>query len=79
MTYDAWKTRSPDDGQPDLAKCHRCNASLGCLESEFEENEYGEFVCAECEENEAERAWERHCTSSYDSYQQQQINARRFK
>ena len=60
MSYDSWKTRSPDDGQPQVAKCHRCNASLGCLESECDENEYGEFICAECEESAAERACDRH-------------------
>ena len=60
MSYDDWKTRGPDDGQPQLARCHRCNASLGCLEDECEEDCYGEFICAQCEENEAERAWDRH-------------------
>ncbi len=26
-------------------------------------NEYGEFVCDDCLDNAAERAWERHCTN----------------
>lgn len=58
MSYDAWKTRSPDDGQPDLARCHRCNDPCGGVE-----DEYGEFICADCADNAAERAWERHCTN----------------
>lgn len=54
--------------------CDKCDCP-----TDAPENEYGEFICAECEQNAAEKAWERHCTSSYDSYQQQQINARRLK
>ncbi len=86
MSYDQWKTRSPDDGQAQIAKCFRCNASLECLENEAEENEFGEFICDDCQQNAAEAAWERHCeafhdggSTSFKSLQQQQIEARRFK
>lgn len=54
MTYDAWKTRSPDDGAPQAARCERCNAK-----GSHDENEYGEFICDDCEQNAAERAWDR--------------------
>lgn len=50
------------------------------------ENEYGEIVCDDCLQNEAERAYERHCEAFHDggatgfkSLQLQQIEARRLK
>lgn len=50
------------------------------------ENEYGEFVCESCLDNEAEAAYERHCEAFHDgratqfkTLQQQQIEARRLK
>ncbi len=50
------------------------------------ENDYGEYVCAECVQNAAEAAWERHCESFHDggstqwrSLQDQQIEARKLK
>jgi hypothetical protein len=44
------------------------------------EDDYCEFVCDECLDNAAERAWERHCTN-YDapSLREQQIAALKFK
>lgn len=81
MTYDSWKTRSPDDGQPDMARCHRCNALVGGIE-----DEYGEFICEDCEQNAAEAAWERHCEAFHDggatqfrSLRDQQIDAMKVK
>ena len=62
-------------------KCDRCGE--GCSNPE---NDYGEFICDDCERNAAEAAYERHCEDFHDggctrfnSLQQQQIEARRFK
>lgn len=81
MTYDAWKTRSPDDGIPQIALCDRCNA-IGNIA----EDEYGEFVCASCVDNEAEAAYERYCEDFHDggstrfnSLRDQQIAAMKLK
>ena len=85
-SYDSWKTRSDIDDlyhrQPYLdARCIECDS-----DRDLRENEYGEFICESCEENAAERAWERHCEAFHDggavsfkSLQQQQIEARRLK
>ena len=61
--------------------CERCNDPTINAE-----NDFGEFVCDECEQNAAEAAYERHCEAFHDggatqfkSLQQQQIEARRFK
>jgi hypothetical protein len=35
--------------------CGKCG-----LECDRPENEYGEFICASCEQDAAEAAWERH-------------------
>ena len=50
------------------------------------ENEYGEFICDECQQNKAEAAYERHCEDFHDggctrfnTLEQQQIEARRLK
>lgn len=37
--------------------CDRCEQD--CFNPE---NEFGEHICEDCEQNAAERAWERHCT-----------------
>lgn len=49
-------------------------------------NEYGEVVCDDCAQNEAERAWERHCEDFHDggstkfkSLAQQQADAFKIK
>ena len=54
--------------------------------SKVSENEYGEFICEDCEQNAAEAAYERFCedfhdggNTSFKSLQQQQIEARRLK
>jgi len=64
-----------------MNKCDKCGAPT--LSGE---NDYGEFICDECEQNAAEAAWERHCEDFHDgsctrfnSLQQQQIEARRLK
>jgi ribosomal protein L37AE/L43A len=51
-----------------------------------DEDDYGEFVCEDCEQNAAEAAWERHCedfhdggATSFRSLQQQQQDAWRLK
>lgn len=61
--------------------CDRCDAPTANAE-----NDYGEFICDDCEQNAAEAAWERHCEDFHDggctrfnSLQQQQIEARRLK
>jgi hypothetical protein len=50
------------------------------------ENEYGEFICDDCEQNKAEAAYERFCEDFHDggatqfkTLQQQQIEAKRMK
>jgi hypothetical protein len=57
--------------------CDKCDAPTA-----NPENDYGEFVCDTCEDNAAERAWERHCTD-YDSgllpLIEQQRQALKFK
>lgn len=79
MTYDQWKTRSPDDCLPQISLCERCNAK-----GSLDENEYGEFVCANCVDNEAEAAYERQCEDFHGgsgplSLRDQQIAAMKFK
>jgi len=61
--------------------CDQCLSPTNNLE-----NEYGEFVCDDCEQDAAEAAYERHCEDFHDggctrfnSLQQQQIEARRLK
>jgi hypothetical protein len=44
VTYDTWKTRSPDDGVPQALRCVRCNTKS----SFYEDDEGGEFVCESC-------------------------------
>jgi ribosomal protein L37AE/L43A len=61
MTYDQWKTRSPDDeefrGKPyGSTHCEKCDGT-----KDVNENEYGEFICESCEQNAAEGAYERLC------------------
>ena len=48
------------------------------------ENEYAELICAECDQNRQERAWERHCEVFYGgggplTLREQQIEARKLK
>jgi hypothetical protein len=50
------------------------------------ENDYGEFICDDCEQNAAEAAWERHCEDFHDggctrfnSLRDQQIEAQKLK
>jgi hypothetical protein len=64
-----------------MALCERCDCGTPNAE-----NEYGEFICDNCEQNAAEAAYERHCEDFHDggctrfnSLQQQQIEARRLK
>ncbi|HEX7893597.1 MAG TPA: hypothetical protein VF447_05340 [Terriglobales bacterium] len=42
------------------APCERCN-----WVTNNPENEYGEFICDDCEQNAAEAAWERFCGDFY--------------
>lgn len=37
--------------------CEKCDAPTA-----NPENDYCEFICDDCADNAAERAWERHCT-----------------
>lgn len=64
--------------------CERCECFVAA--SKVSENDYGEFVCDDCEQNAAEAAYERFCAdfhdggnTSFKSLQQQQIEARRLK
>lgn len=70
------------DLQP-VPKCDRCDKPmhLGAVE-----DAYGEFVCAECDANASEAAYERHCEAYHDggstqfkSLLQQQIDAQKLK
>ena len=62
--------------------CDRCGELTINLE-----DDYGEFVCASCRDNEAEAAWERrHCEDFHDggatqfnSLRDQQIAAQKLK
>lgn len=61
--------------------CDKCDAP-----TTHDENEYGEFICADCEQNATEAAYERHCEAFHDggstqfiSLREQQIAALRFK
>jgi hypothetical protein len=61
--------------------CDKCGAATA-----NPENDYGEFICEDCEQNAAEAAYERFCADFHDggntsfiSLQQQQINALKFK
>lgn len=58
--------------------CIKCDC-----ETDSPENDYGEFICDDCEQNAAEAAYERQCESFYGgghcSLAQQQADARRFK
>jgi len=64
-----------------MIRCDECDA-----QTTNQENEYGEFICGNCEQNKAERDWERYCEAFHDggsaqfvTLQQRQIEARRFK
>lgn len=64
-----------------MALCERCDHP-----TINPENAYGEFICANCEQNAAEAAHERHCEAfhdggctSFNSLLDQQIEARRLK
>jgi len=62
--------------------CDRCDAPTA-----NPENDYGEFVCDDCEQNAAESAYERHCEDFHDggstcwpdAERKRQIEARRLK
>jgi ribosomal protein L37AE/L43A len=61
--------------------CDKCGELTGAPE-----NEYGEYICDDCEQNAAEAAYERHCEDFHDggatqfiSLQEQQAAARRLK
>lgn len=63
--------------------CEKCEQTADKIVSE---NEFGEMVCEECEQNAAERAWDRFCEDFHDggdvsfkSLQQQQIEAQKLK
>ena len=41
--------------------CDKCN-----VVTFSDENEFGEYICDDCEQNAAELAWERHCEDFHD-------------
>jgi hypothetical protein len=62
--------------------CDECNGTT----TTNPENEFGEHVCDNCEQNRAERAWERFCSDFHDggntsflSIRERQEAARRLK
>lgn len=64
-----------------LFSCEECGTMTANVE-----NDYGEHVCDNCEQNAAERAWERHCEDFHDggstrfvSLLDQQVAAMRIK
>lgn len=62
-----------------MNKCDTCGAPA--LSGE---NDYGEFVCDDCEQNAAERAYEHQCEAFYGGsgplpLRQQQIEAMKLK
>lgn len=58
-----------------MIRCDACDAPT-CEP----ENEYGEYICKDCEQNRAEAAWERHCQDGGGPpWREQQIAALRFK
>lgn len=64
--------------------CERCQYPVNPVKCR--ENDYGEFICEDCEQNAAEAAYERFCSdfhdggnTSFKTLQQQQIEARRLK
>jgi ribosomal protein L37AE/L43A len=65
----------------DAHRCEKCDCR-----TLNPENDYGEFICADCEQNAAEAAYERHCEDFHDggctrfnSLEQQMAEARRLK
>jgi hypothetical protein len=44
-----------------MTPCERCDCA-----TTNPENEYGEFICDDCEQNAAERAYERMCEDFHD-------------
>lgn len=67
-------------------RCTECERQGVVIFTANPENEYGEFICVDCEQNRAEAAWERHCEDFHDggstrfiTLQQQQESARRLK
>ena len=61
--------------------CDKCGED--CFNAE---DEYGEYICEDCEQNAAEAAYERHCEDFHDggctrfnSLRDQQIEARKLK
>lgn len=42
--------------------CERCEGAISLRPGQaiVRANEYGEFICEDCEQNAAERAWDRH-------------------
>lgn len=72
---------SEPSGRTMCEHCHQFVATSKCAE-----NDYGEFICEDCEQNAAEAAYERFCSDFHDggntsfrSLRDQQIEARRFK
>jgi ribosomal protein L37AE/L43A len=62
-----------------MALCERCDRS-----TTKPENEFGEFICEDCEQNAAEAAWERFCENFHGgsdplTIREKQIAAWRLK
>jgi hypothetical protein len=74
-------THSIQAGQ---SHCERCECFVSA--AKVSENEFGEFICEDCEQNANEAAWERVCEAFHDggatsflSIRDQQEAARRLK
>ncbi len=70
--------------QAGMSHCERCETFVAA--AKVSENEYGEYICEDCEQNAAESAYERLCEDFHDggstrfvTLEQQQADARRFK
>jgi hypothetical protein len=62
-----------------MERCDKCGELTGAPE-----NEYGEFICEDCEQSAAERAWERFCENFHGgsdplTIREKQIAAWRIK
>lgn len=81
--YEAWRCKKCGHKFhiPKGEACSKCEQPTTA-----DENEYGEFICEDCEQNEAEAAYERYCERFHDggatefrSLRDQQIEARKLK
>ncbi len=68
-----------------MIHCDACDAPTA-TQGSLRKNDYGEYICKDCEQNRAESAWARYCEDFHDggasgwvTLAQQQEQARRLK